>query len=110
MEKLFKAFLEPKMYQERNVGITNSPEKIAKYLASNEYNNWDELNILSYRDTRLSDYWYFPPCCARTPELRLVLSLRIITVSHEVELAKKGERRGTQSLLLFFAIIIACYY
>ena len=73
MEKLFKAFLDPKMYHERNLGVTNNPEKIAQYLSSSDYPGWEEnLNILSYQDPRLSNHVHIPPYCAREPDMDLV--------------------------------------
>ena len=73
MQKLFYAYLQPKMYHERNLGISNNPEKIAKYLAASDYPETEDLKILSYRDDELHNYCSFAPCCARTPELELVL-------------------------------------
>ena len=73
MEKLLSAYLEPKMYHERNLGISNNPEKIAKYLAASDYPETEGSRILSYCDPRLSNYWFFAPCCAREPDLELVL-------------------------------------
>jgi hypothetical protein len=72
LEKLFKAYLDPKMYHERNLGITNNPEKIAKYLSTSDYPGSKNLNILSYRDSKLSNYWHYAPCCARSPEIDMV--------------------------------------
>ena len=73
MEKLFNAYLNPGMYHERNLGITNNPEKLARFLSSSDYPGFGKLKILSYRDPKLSHCWFFPPCCARDPDLNLVL-------------------------------------
>lgn len=72
MEKLFKAYLDPKMYHERNLGVTNNPDKIADYLTGKDYPETEDFNILSYRDEKLPRYWHCAPSCAREPELRLV--------------------------------------
>ena len=50
MEKLFGAYLNPKMYHERDMGVTNNPDKIAKYLSGSDYPEVNGPNILSYQD------------------------------------------------------------
>ena len=72
MEKLFKAYLDPKMFHERNLGVTNNLEKIAEYLSTSDYPETEDLKILSFRDPKLSNHSHFPPCSAGECEMKLV--------------------------------------
>ena len=72
MEKLFSAYLNPKMYHERDMGITNNPEKIANYLSGSDYPEVNSLNIVSCRNLDGLNCWYFPPHCVREPDLEFV--------------------------------------
>ena len=71
IELLFDAYLKPEMYYERNFAITNNPEKLAKFLASTDDPEME--TILSYRDKKLSDCWYIPPCCTLDAQQQFVL-------------------------------------
>ena len=74
MEVLFSAYLNPRLYYERNLAITNDPDKIAKFLISTDDPEIErELTILSYHDEELLECWHFPPGCALSPDLELVL-------------------------------------
>jgi len=64
MQRLFNAYLQPRMYYERNLGITNNPEKIAKYLSSaDSIEEEQRFTILSYQDKRVQNYYHFLPLC-----------------------------------------------
>ncbi len=68
METLFNAYLNPNSYHERELGITNDPDKIASYLSSGGVPELDESLILSCNADK-GDYWYYPPTPYEHPEL-----------------------------------------
>lgn len=62
MEKLLDAYLAPKMYRERNAGITTNPRKIADYLSTvDRPSDENKLAIFAYRDKNLLNHLHFLP-------------------------------------------------
>ena len=73
---LFNAYLNPKSFHEKGIGVSSDPGKITNYLTSCESDeSIKNLRLCSYKDLKGTGYWYFPPSSAREPDLDLEVGI-----------------------------------